>query len=519
MIMKMGDMLRRSALHYPERPALIMQGRSVSYRAFNKRVNRLANGLMAMGLKKGDRAAVLLHNGFEFIETYFGCAKAGAVFVPINNLLKEKELSEIFNYIRPGLLILDRDYLETAEKVKKSLPFPLTSFVVGGERDGGTYEDLLEKGRDSEPEAEVLDNDTVSIFLTSGTTGRPKGVVRSHRHDFINAMNAALEIGVTRDDKALMLFPFYHITFIDHLRHFLMGNTVVIRREGGFDPEEVLSLLDKEGITMCQFVPTMINALLQGRRRQDCDLRRLRLILYAAAPMPVELLRQAMMAFPCGFAQMYGQTETGPATTILRPQDHKLEGTPEEKARLASAGRPLMNFELRIEGDDGNILPPGEVGEIVVRSEAMTCGYWELPEETAAAIRGGWLHTGDFGRLDEEGYVFIVDRKNDMIISGGKNIYPREIEEVIYTHEAVSEVLVIGVPDDYWGESVKALVVLKKGMSASEDEIIGLCKANLASYKKPKSVEFRESLPKSATGKLLKRVVREEYWQGRDRRV
>lgn len=516
--MRMGDMLRRSALHYPERPALVMQGRAVTYRALNQRVNRLANGLLARGLKKGDRTAVLLHNGFEFIEAYFGCAKAGAVFVPINNLLKEKELSEIFSYIRPSCLILDRDYLDTAEKLKKGLPFPLATFVVGG-GDGGSYEDLLDLGRDSEPEVDILDNDTVSIFLTSGTTGRPKGVIRSHRHDFINAMCAALEIGVTRDDKALMLFPFYHITFIDHLRHFLMGNTVVIRREGGFDPEEVLSLLEKERVTMCQFVPTMINALIQGGRRPDCDLGHLRLILYAAAPMPVELLRQAMTAFPCGFAQMYGQTETGPATTILRPQDHKLEGTSDEKARLASAGRPLMNFELRIEDDDGQILPPGEVGEIVVRSEAMTSGYWELPEETASTIRGGWLHTGDFGRLDGEGYVFIVDRKNDMIISGGKNIYPREIEEVIYTHEAVSEVLVIGVPDDYWGESVKALVVLKKGMKASEDEIIGLCRANLASYKKPKSVEFRESLPKSATGKLLKRVVREEYWQGRDRRV
>jgi len=274
-----------------------------------------------------------------------------------------------------------------------------------------------------------------------------------------------------------------------------------------------------ERITICQFVPTMINSLLQGGNPKEYDLSHLRMILYAASPMPVELLKKAMQTFDCSFAQMYGQTETGPATTCLRPEDHRLKGTEKEIARLASAGRALMDYEVLIVNEDGRDMDAGEVGEIVVRSDAMTMGYWELPDETALAIRDGWLHTGDFGRLDREGYVFIVDRKNDMIISGGKNIYPREIEEVIYTHEAVSEVVVIGVPDDYWGESVKAIVVLKPGRSATEEEIISLCKDNLAGYKKPKSVEFRSQLPRSATGKVLKRVIREDYWKGRERRV
>jgi long-chain acyl-CoA synthetase len=303
------------------------------------------------------------------------------------------------------------------------------------------------------------------------------------------------------------------------MRHFLMANTVAIRREGGFEAREVLGLLSRERISICQFVPTMINALLQVDDLSGYDLSLFRLMPYAASPMPVELLKRAMQKFSCQFMQMYGQTETGPATTALRPEDHRLEGSPSEVARLASAGRPIVDYEVRIVDEAGRDVIVGEVGELIVRSEAMTIGYWELPEETARTIRDGWLHTGDYCRFDEEGFVFIVDRKNDMIISGGKNIYPREIEEVLYTHEAVLEAAVIGVPDDYWGEAVKAFVVLKPGKQTTAEEIIALCKQHLASYKKPKSVEFRPHLPKSPTGKLLKRVIREDYWQEKDRRV
>jgi acyl-CoA synthetase (AMP-forming)/AMP-acid ligase II len=335
--------------------------------------------------------------------------------------------------------------------------------------------------------------------------------MRTHRHDLINMMSSALEVGIRYDDRALLLFPFYHVTFADNLRHILMSNTIVIRREGSFDPKEILELLSKEGITTCQFVPTMINAMLQVEDIEKFDLSRFRLLSYAASPMPVELLKKAMSRFKCQFCQLYGQTETGPCTAALRPEDHVLEGSEEQIARLASAGRPVVDYEMRIVDLDGNDVAVGEVGEIIVRSEAMTLGYWRLPEETSRTIQNGWLYTGDFGKFDEGGYVYIVDRKHDMIISGGKNIYPREIEEVIYTHEAVLETAVIGVPDDYWGESVKAFVVLKDGMRASEEEIINLCKENIASYKKPRSVEFVQQLPKSPTGKILKRVIREQY--------
>ena len=428
--MGVGDILRRSACKFPGKTALIFEDHRISYNELNRRVNRAASGLLKLGLRKGDRMAVLLHNGPEFIELYFACAKSGIVFVPVNNLLKTRELVEIFAYVKPRALVFDDDFSETVRTILPELPFLEFPVSLQGERpEYSTYPALVEAGGESELEISLADNDLISIFLTSGTTGRPKGVMRTHRHDWINMMSCALELGIRYDDRALLLFPFYHVTFVDNMRHFLMANTVAIRREGGFDPQEVLGLLSREKITICQFVPTMINALLQVDDLVAYDLSRFRLLPYAASPMPVELLKQAMKRFPCQFVQMYGQTETGPATTALRPEDHRLEGSEAQLARLESAGRPIVDYEVRIVAPDGRDVEIGEVGELIVRSEAMTVGYWELPEETSRTIRDGWLHTGDYCRFDAERYVFIVDRKNDMIISGGKNIYPREIEE------------------------------------------------------------------------------------------
>lgn len=519
--MPMGDIIRRSALKYPDKTALVYGDRMSTYRELNLRVNRLANALLDRGLRKRDRIAVLFHNSIEFIELYFASAKSGGIFVPINNLLRENELKRVLQYIEPRLLFVDHNYQQIIENFRDEIKTVEVFVGLNGVSSPSfiPYDQILQQGDVHEPELEILDGDVMSIFLTSGTTGLPKGAMRTHRHNYNTVMVGAIELGLLHDDRPLLLFPFYHVTFEDSIRHFLMGNTVVIRKEGHFDPKEVLYILSKEKITLCQFVPTMINALLQVERIDQYDLRFFRLLLYAASPMPVELLKQAMKKFKCQFLQMYGQTETGPETTILRPEDHILEGTEAQLKRLASAGRPVLNYEVRIVDEKGNDVPVGEVGELIVRSESMTIGYWNLPEETAKTIKGGWLHTGDFARFDKEGYVYIVDRKHDMIISGGKNIYPREIEELLYRHEAILEAAVIGVPDGYWGESVKALVVLKEGMEASEEEIIDFCKDNLASYKKPKSVEFRKELPKSPTGKILKRVIREAFWKNEDRRV
>jgi long-chain acyl-CoA synthetase len=519
--MSVGDILRRSAAKFPNKTGIVFEDARYTYEELNLRVNSLTDSLMQMGLKQGDRVAVLLHNCPEFFEIYFASAKSGGIFVPINNLLREKELRQILEYIRPRFLFLDPEYEGLVNSIRSDLKFIEFFVDIEGASSASfsQYESLIDQGKPKEPDVRVADDDIMSIFLTSGTTGLPKGAIRTHRHDFINAMTGAIELKIEYDDRALLLFPFYHVTFEDSIRHILMANTIVIRKEGHFNPKEVLEILSRERLTICQFVPTMISSMLQEKSIEEYDLSCFRLLSYAASPMPVELLKKTMKRFKCQFMQFYGQTETGPLTTVLKPEDHVLDGTEAEMARLASAGRPVVDYEIRIVNEEGNEMAVGEVGEIIVRSEAMTIGYWNLPEETSGAIKDGWLYTGDFGKFDDQGYVYIIDRKGDMIISGGKNIYPREIEEVLYTHEAILEASVIGVPDDHWGESVKALVVLKEGMKASEEEIIAFCKENMVSYHKPRSVEFRQELPKSPTGKILKRVIREEYWKGRDRRV
>jgi long-chain acyl-CoA synthetase len=519
--MNMGEILRRTASRVPHQPALVMGERSVTFDQFNRRVNRLAHGLLKLGLTKGDRTAVLTHNGIEYYEIYLALCKIGGVMVPINNLLRARELDQLAAYVRPRFLIYEAEFQDSARAAFGTDGFRAAAVRIGGDPAGPDvdYETLIAGGSESEPEVVVKGEDVMSIFLTSGTTGRPKGAVRTHHHNCLNAYAAAIEVGLRPDDRVLLLFPFYHITFEDRFCHLLQGNTIVIRREGNFRPAEVLDLLSRHRITICQFVPTMINSMLAEPDIEGYDLSALRLIMYAAAPMPVELLKRALGRFKCGFMQFYGQTETGPLTTILRPEDHRLEGTPAELEKLGSCGRAALHFDARVVDEDDRDVPTGSVGELVVRGESTTVGYWDLPEETAATLRNGWLHTGDFARLDDEGYIYIVDRKNDMIISGGKNIYPREVEEVLYQHPAVLEATVIGVPDDHWGESVKAIVVLKAGAAADEQELIDLCQASLASYKKPRTVEFRDALPKSSTGKILKRVVREPFWKDRSRRV
>ncbi|MFH1034162.1 MAG: long-chain-fatty-acid--CoA ligase [Pseudomonadota bacterium] len=518
--MTMGEVLRRTAARMPDKTALVLDDQSLTYAEFNRRVNRLAHALLELGLAPGDRVAVLTHNCIEYYEIYLALCKVRGVHVPFNTLLRQRELSRDLAYVRPRFVIYQHEFGDMVRKLMAEGASMETAICIGGQDEPGArdYETLLEGQSEEEPAVTVLEDDLMSIFLTSGTTGRPKGAMRTHRHNCLNALAASVELGLQPDDRVLLLFPFYHVTLEDRFCHILRGNTIVIRRQGGFDAAEVLGLLEHHRISLCQFVPTMINTMLQEPDIERYDLSAMRLILYAAAPMPVELLKQALKRFKCGFMQFYGQTETGPMTTVLRPEDHLLTDEAGLQ-RLASCGRPALHFEVRLVDAEDQPVPVGQVGELTVRGEAMTKGYWELPQETARLLEGGWLHTGDFARLDSEGFVYIVDRKNDMIISGGKNIYPREVEEVLYGHPAVLEASVIGVPDPHWGESVQAVVVLKDGQEASAEELIDFCKENLASYKKPRTVEFRPGLPKSATGKILKRVLRDEFWQGRERNV
>jgi acyl-CoA synthetase (AMP-forming)/AMP-acid ligase II len=504
----------------PDKTALIMGEKSLTYHQLNRRVNRLSHAMLDQSLRQGDRVAVLTHNSIEYYEIYLALAKIGGVMVPINNLLREKELYRDIDYIRPRFIFFEAEFAERIDKLMGHLDTLERGICIGPAASSKhlCYEQLMQGQSEAEPDVKVNEHDLMSIFLTSGTTGKPKGVMRTHRHNYLNALAGAIEMGLHPDDRVLLLFPFYHVTLEDRFCHILRGNTIVIRQAGNFDARQVLELLARHRITICQFVPTMINTLIQEKSIEEYDLSALRLILYAASPMPVNLLKQALKRFNSGFMQFFGQTETGPMTTVLRPEDHLIE-TEAGQERLGSCGRAALHFEVRVVDEMDRQVPLGEVGELAVRGQAMTVGYWNLPEETSRLLKGGWLHTGDFARQDKDGFVYIVDRKNDMVISGGKNIYPREVEEVLYAHPAVLETTVIGVPDAHWGESVKAIVVLKKGMSATAGDLISFCKENMASYKKPSTVEFRDALPKSPAGKILKRVLRDEYWMGHDRNV
>lgn len=512
--MTVGDMIFRNAKKFPYKMALISDGIKMTFKSLNERVNRLADALLKIGLNKGDRIGLLVHNCYQFIEIYFVCTKIGAVFCPYNNHLKQFELKDLIDYSEPKYLIVDYDFFENIKNLKDELKSvekyiclqkPGLSFL-------DDYELLIKDGLNREPDIKVLEDDVMSIIFTGGTTGRPKGAMRTHRHLISDAVASVIELKVDYDDSVLITFPMYHVACEDNIvRHSFMPNTIHIKKEGGFNPAEILDYISREKITRCQFVPTMIHSLIQVPDVSKYDLSSLRLILYAGSSMPVELLKKALAIFPYGFAQMYGQTESGPVTTVLKSEDHILDGSEKSLKRLASSGKAVINYEIRIVDENDNDLPVGEVGEIICRSEAIMIGYWHMAEESARKLRNGWLHTGDLGRLDEDGYLYILERKDDLIISGGVNIYPREIEEVLYSHPAVSEASVIGLPDEHWGEIVKAVIVLMDGTQVTEKEIIDFCGKKLAGFKKPKSVDFWKELPKSPQGKILKRSIRDHF--------
>ena len=512
--MTLGDILVRSAHKFPKKQALVSEEVRLDFTSLNERVNRLADALIKKGLQKGDRIGVLVHNCHQFIEIYFAAAKTGGIFCPYNNHLKQREIKDLIVYSTPKFLFVDPDFAEMVNGIKPELN-SVECFICLKTTDlpfMEEYETVLARGDSREPDAGVLEDDVQSIVFTAGTTGKPKGAMRTHRHLLSDAAASAIDLKVGYDEKVLITFPMYHVACEDNIvRHSFLPNTIHIKKEGGFNPADILEYIAREKISRVQFVPTMIHSLIQVPDVAGYDLSSLKLIIYAGSSMPVELLRKALTIFPCGFVQMYGQTESGPFTTFLSPEDHILDGSEKSITRLASSGKPALNYEIRIVDENDNDVPPGEVGEIIGKSEAMTVGYWQMPDATAEKLKNGWLHTGDLGRFDEDGYIYIVERKGDMIISGGVNVYPREIEEVLYKDPAVSEASVIGVPDEHWGEIVKAVVVLKKSASATETEIIEFCGKHLAGFKKPKSVDFWDELPKSGTGKILKKDIRERY--------
>ena len=514
-VTSLADIVRRHAAERPEAPALVHAGRTTSYGALDRAASRVANGLVAEGLGRGSRVAHLDKSSDHFFELLFGASKAGAAMVSVNWRLAAPEVQHIVNDARAEILFVGEEFFPVIEKIRDGLTTVRKVVALGARHPAWeAYEAWRDRHGDGDPMLPASPDDTAVQFYTSGTTGLPKGAELTNRN-FSWMMPRwtrtwLLGPGVPN----LVCLPMFHIGGAGWgIAGLYAGATNHVTRE--FVPAEILETIERERIEVIILVPAMILFLVQAPQIAETDLSSLKLIVYGAAPIPSDLLRQAMKIFPSGFQQVYGLTETTGAITLLPPADHD----PNDAKKLLSCGYAQDGVELRIVGDDGQDLPAGQVGEIAVRSPQVMGGYWNLPDATKRAIQGDWFFTGDAGYLDDKGYLFIYDRVKDMIVSGGENIYPAEVESALFGHPAVADVAVIGVPDPRWGEAVKAVVVKKPGADLREGELIDWARERIAGYKLPKSVDFIDALPRNPTGKILKRELRKPYWGDKQRQV
>jgi long-chain acyl-CoA synthetase len=512
--MTIGDLIVRNAKRYPHKEAIIFEGMRCTYKELNERVNRLANALLDLGGRRGDRVAVLTKNRSQSVEIYLASGKCGMAVVPINWRLIGSEISYVMNNSEASALILQDEFLNVIEPIRPELKTVKRYICIGGGKDTEDYEQTLLNYSADEPRVEVSEADLLYVMYTSGTTGAPKGAMLTQRNMIEGALNHVLAFEYLEPtDTMLLVGPFFHMgSVVLSLTNLYAGGTMVILEE--FNAQKVLETIQREKVTVHLEVPTMVQMLVNHPGAGNYDLSSLRRMAYSGSPMPMGVLKEAMSLLKCPFVQFYSMTESATVGTYLSWKDHILT-----EKRIESAGKEMMNVEMRVVDDNDEEVGPGEVGEILLKGDCIMQGYWKLPRETEEALKGGWFHTGDLVKLDEEGFLYLVDRKKDFIISGAENIYSKEIENVLYLHPAVLEAAVIAVPDEKWGEAVKALIVLRKGMVATGEEIIDHCKKHLASFKKPRSVELVESFPKSPLGKIKKDELREKYWRGYTKRV
>ncbi|HEX4107395.1 MAG TPA: long-chain fatty acid--CoA ligase [Solirubrobacteraceae bacterium] len=502
-------------------PALSFGDQHQTYTELHERVLAIAGNLLGLGLRKGDRVAFVLANGPECVEVLYGCFAAGLVVVPVNARLHPKEMAYIVENSGARVLVHGVEY---DEGIKANLAHfgPQLSERVCLGADGGTmpYSALLDAGSALERHLDLEPEDLSWLFYTSGTTGRPKGATWNHRTIRTLAMNHLADVhNIAVGEVVLHVAPMSHGGGIVGLPAMARGAHQVIATSASFNPEQLFADVERLRVGHIAFMaPTMIIKMLQDFVPNKYDLSSLQAITYGGAPMHVTDLKAAVAAFGPIFAQIFGQGEA-PMTISGLPAAEHAELIARGDRRIGSAGRIRTDVECRIVDADDNEVGPGVEGEVCARGDVVMVGYWNNPEATAETLRGGWLHTGDIGMIDEDGYLFILDRTKDMIISGGNNVYPREVEEVIVTHPAVSAVCVLGIPDEYWGEAVHAVVVLEPGASLGERELIEFCAESLAGYKKPKAVDFVDELPVSAYGKVERRTLREQYWAGHETRI
>jgi long-chain acyl-CoA synthetase len=505
--MDFRDSFRLAARKFPDKDCVVIEGRRFTYRQVADRVDRLAGAMRRMGVAKGTRVGILQVNSAEFVECLYACLQIGAIVVPLNYRLKAQEIEYIVNQVGLSVLFFGERYLDLVQSVRAKAPTLETCVCLERAVAGmPSYQSLIEVPVQEAVYEPVDDRDVALILFTSGTTGLPKGAMASYKglHHF--ALSMAISLKLDHNDRVMGGGPLYHVGTVGYLLPSLyVGATWVMVPQ--FEARQVLETIQRERLTVCWFAPAMLNFMVQLKASQAYDVTSLRMIQYGGGPMPTRVLKDASRLFGCKFMQIYGLTEAVPQT-FLDPEDHVLDEHDPRFARLSSIGKPAPNVDLRVVGFDGRDVPVGEIGEIVCRCDMMMEGYWQKPAESEQAIREGWLHTGDLARIDEGGFVYLVDRMKDMIIRGGENIYPAEIERVLYDHPAIAEAAVIGVPDATWGECVKAIIVLRPGSHATAEEVIGHCRERLASYKKPALVEFIDALPRTSGGKVLKNELR-----------
>lgn len=519
--MNIGQITAKWAALDPSRLALVdvPTSRRVSFGDLEARVCRLANALLAAGLEKGDRIAVLSRNSIEYFEVYFACARGGFIAQPLNWRLAPIEIARIIDDGEPSLFVSEREFRDARDEVLSALASGASGLrtLEYGAGSDGTYESLLDSSSDEAPVSDAGDDDPVLILYTGGTTGLSKGALHSHRTLYMGMLNQTVAERIVPTDVYMLTGQMFHIPVALAMNYMAHGCPVVLMN---FDAREALDIIQRERVSAFLGITTMLNWMMAVDDFESYDLSSLRNIQYGGGPMPATVVKAALDAFPCTLIQGYGQTE-GMTMTFLSQEDHARAVAGEHAERLNSCGREGFVTRVRVVDEQGIDVPRDGVtaGEIVVQSEANMLGYWRNPELTAQTLRDGWMWTGDVATWDADGYVFIVDRAKDMIISGGENIYSTQVEAAIHRHPGVLECAVIGVPDDEWGEAVKAVVVMKPGASATEQEIIDTARQHLASYQKPRSVDFVDALPKAPTGKILKRDLRDPYWQRAERNV
>jgi fatty-acyl-CoA synthase len=501
--MVIGSLPESAARRYPNKAATWFRGQTTTFAEFNTRAKRLSHALKLQGLAKGDKVSILSRNCPEMMEVMFAAARSGMIYVPLNFRLAPPEMKFVLNDADVQILFVGNDFKDVIEQISDQISCPLVVNL------GDDYESLLEQGQPGGQEEEVSGEDLFAIFYTSGTTGGPKGVMLTHDNFLSAALNHIIAYQLSPADVCYHSQPFYH-TMQASLAICCMYVAATSFIVDNFDPHDFWGAVRDHGVTMITLVYTMLVDALDAFEEGGYDKGSLHSFTVGGQSVPVDVIQRTQRLMGEGMIfQVYGLTEASPLLTYLPREEMVFQG--QEAKRLASIGKELFSCQVRVVDEQDRDVEPGQFGEIIARGPNVMHGYWQRPQETADALRGGWLRTGDMAKVDEEGYLYIVDRKKDIIISGGENISSREVEEVLYQHSQVQECAVIGLPDSRWGEQVRACVVLKNGADGDPDEIIVHCRERLAKYKCPRSVIFLEALPKDPLGKIQKRILRERF--------